>query len=80
MVGLTLNKSLIISLEVNVFTENWKSGGAHSLIALRILMGISQGPIIPACLNLFSSWIPLSERSTIVSMAYGGITVCYLKL
>lgn len=50
-------------------------GGATSLIALRVLMGISQGPIIPACLNLFSWWIPLTERCTIVSMAYGGITV-----
>lgn len=49
------------------------------MIALRVLMGISQGPIIPACLNLFSSWVPRTERSTTVSMAYGGITVSNLN-
>lgn len=50
-------------------------GEAHSLIALQVLIGISQGPIISACLNLFSSWIPVTERCTIVSIAYAGITV-----
>lgn len=50
-------------------------GDAHSLIALQVLIGISQGPIISACLNLFSSWIPVTERCTIVSIAYAGITV-----
>lgn len=50
-------------------------GGAHSLIAIRVLMGICQGPMFPAILSLFSAWIPLKERSTIVTMAYGGILV-----
>lgn len=52
-----------------------RSGGSHSLIAIRILMGISQGPIFPACLQMFSTWVPLKERCAIVSMAYCGITV-----
>lgn len=51
------------------------SGGAHSLIAIRMLMGIAQGPIFPACLAMFSTWVPLKERCSIVSMAYCGITV-----
>lgn len=51
------------------------SGGANSLIAIRMLMGIAQGPIFPACLALFSTWVPLKERCSIVSMAYCGITV-----
>lgn len=50
-------------------------GGAHSLIAIRMLMGMFQGPIIPACMNLFSSWIPLKERCTMLSLVYSGISV-----
>lgn len=50
-------------------------GGAHSLIAIRMLMGICQGPIIPACMNLFSSWIPLRERCTMLSLVQSGISV-----
>lgn len=47
------------------------------MIAIRVLMGISQGPMFPACLALLSSWVPLKERSTIVSLTYGGIMVFY---
>lgn len=50
-------------------------GGAHSLIAIRMLMGICQGPIIPACMNLFSTWIPLRERCTMLSLVQSGISV-----
>lgn len=60
--------SLLIPVCVN-------SGGAHSLIAIRVLMGICQGPIIPACMHLFSSWIPLRERCTMLSLMYSGISV-----
>lgn len=51
------------------------AGGAQSLIAIRVLMGIAQGPMFPACLALLSSWVPLKERSFIVSLTYGGIMV-----
>lgn len=54
-----------------------RSGGSHSLIAIRMLMGIAQGPIFPACLAMFSSWVPLKERCAIISMAYCGITVIW---
>lgn len=60
--------SLLIPVCVN-------SGGAHSLIAIRVLMGICQGPIIPACMHLFSSWIPLRERCAMLSLVYSGISV-----
>lgn len=50
-------------------------GGAHSLIAIRMLMGICQGPIIPACMNLLMSWIPLRERCTMLSLVYSGVSV-----
>lgn len=62
--------SLLIPVCVNY-------GGAHSLIAIRMLMGMCQGPIIPACMSLFSSWIPLKERCTILSLVNSGITVSF---
>lgn len=51
------------------------AGGARALIGIRVLMGIAQGPMFPACLALLSSWVPLKERSFIVSLTYGGIMV-----
>lgn len=62
----------ILSLLIPVCVDN---GGAHSLIAIRMLMGLCQGPIIPACMNLFTSWIPKKERCTILSLVYSGISV-----
>lgn len=65
----------ILSLLIPVCVDN---GGAHSLIAIRMLMGLCQGPIIPACMNLITSWIPIKERCTILSLVYSGISVCSL--
>lgn len=62
--------SLLIPVCVN-------AGGAHSLIAIRMLMGICQAPIIPACMNLFSWWIPLRERCTIISLVISGSIVSW---
>lgn len=64
--------SLLIPVCVNY-------GGAHSLIAIRMLMGICQGPIVPASLNLFSSWIPFRERCTMLSLMQSGISVSHQR-
>lgn len=47
-------------------------GGAPALIALRVIEGMGEGTTFPAISVLLSSWIPLSERSKIGSIVFGG--------
>ena len=67
---------IFISAILSIMTPVCVSyGGAPSMIAIRILMGFSQGPIIPAWFALCAAWVPVKERGTIVSVTHGGTTV-----
>lgn len=38
-------------------------------------MGILQGPIMPAFVQILSAWIPVAERGFLGGFAYSGMTV-----
>ena len=44
-----------------------------ALIAARILMGAGEAAMFPAAYNLYSRWVPATERSRAVSLMVGGI-------
>lgn len=48
---------------------------ANGLIVLRILSGLGEGTIYGGLTELLAAWIPLKERTTLCSLAYGGSTV-----
>lgn len=43
------------------------------ITACRIVIGVSQGMFIPACHTLLAQWIPVQERSRLVSLAMSGM-------
>lgn len=47
-------------------------GGAPVLIALRTLEGFGEGTTYPALTALLAMWTPLSERSKLGSLVFGG--------
>lgn len=48
---------------------------ANGLIALRIFGGLGEGVIYAGLTDLLAAWVPLKERTTLASLAYGGSTV-----
>ena len=50
-------------------------GGAPALIAVRIIIGMAEGLIIPTCSVLLAAWVPLKERSRISTFVYSGMQV-----
>ena len=50
-------------------------GGAPALIAVRIIIGMAEGLIIPTCGVLLAAWVPLKERSRISTFVYSGLQV-----
>lgn len=48
---------------------------ASGLIVLRIFSGLGEGVMYAALTDLLAAWVPLSERTTLGSFAYGGSTV-----
>lgn len=47
-------------------------GGANALIALRFIEGLGEGTTFPALSALLAAWIPLTERSKLGSLVFGG--------
>nr|XP_045593748.1 sodium-dependent phosphate transport protein 3-like [Procambarus clarkii] len=43
-----------------------------ALAAVRLLMGVAQGPAFPALYSVLASWSPPEELATMVSVAYSG--------
>lgn len=52
-----------------------RAGGVNALIAIRILMGIFQGPMLPSFAQLLSAWVPTVERAFLGTFAYSGMVV-----
>lgn len=65
MCALTLKKC-------RAYTHTADSGG---LIALRFFGGLGQGTMYAGLTELLAAWVPLKERTTLASLAYGGSTV-----
>uniref|UniRef100_A0A034WVE1 Putative inorganic phosphate cotransporter n=3 Tax=Bactrocera dorsalis TaxID=27457 RepID=A0A034WVE1_BACDO len=49
-----------------------KWGGPLALIAIRLLIGFSEGPTYPALSELLSKWVPSKERATLGSLVLSG--------
>lgn len=47
-------------------------GGANALIGLRFFEGLGEGTTFPALSALLASWIPLTERSKLGALVFGG--------
>ncbi|XP_031630362.1 putative inorganic phosphate cotransporter [Contarinia nasturtii] len=52
-----------------------RSAEATGLIVLRLFGGLGEGVIYAGLTDLLAAWVPLKERTTLASLAYGGSTV-----
>ena len=50
-------------------------GGATALIAVRIIMGLGEGVLQPACNTLIAAWTPRKERSRVGAIVFAGTQV-----
>lgn len=50
-------------------------GEEIALVALRVIMGASQGSVYPALCALLSDWVPSEERATLGAICYSGVTM-----
>jgi len=66
--GLSILTSAILSLASPLAAEY----GHISLIVLRMLVGISQGFVIPATHEFWSHWAPPFETTKLISISYSG--------
>uniref|UniRef100_A0A336K4P4 CSON011178 protein n=1 Tax=Culicoides sonorensis TaxID=179676 RepID=A0A336K4P4_CULSO len=64
----------ILSTAIFTLITPWavETGGANLLIGLRFLEGLGEGTTFPALSALLAAWIPLTERSKIGSLVFGG--------
>lgn len=52
-------------------------GDFYALIVIRALMGLCQGPLNPALMQLMSAWIPVTELAFAAAIIFSGINVKY---
>jgi ACS family sodium-dependent inorganic phosphate cotransporter len=69
----TLGGALIVWSAFTAFTPIAALAGFSALILSRIVMGVGEAATFPATYNLYSKWIPRSERSRAVAFTLGGI-------
>ena len=50
------------------------SWGSGALLAVRIVQGALQGPIIPNCLSICVTWMPTSERTRALGFVHAGFS------
>jgi len=64
----------ILSTAIFTLLTPWaiELGGANLLIGLRFLEGLGEGTTFPALSALLAAWIPLTERSKLGSLVFGG--------
>lgn len=60
---------------INIFFVFVLTVGGEILLVLRIIIGIGQGIMFPACNVLLSSWTPPTERSIMVTLVFAGAQV-----
>lgn len=54
-------------------------GGSSALIAMRFFVGFGEGTMFPALSALLAMWVPLSERSIMGTLVFGGAQVNRIK-
>lgn len=53
---------------INILTPLMTRLSLPCLIASRVILGISQGPLVPAMYDLFNRWLTVTERSIVAPM------------
>lgn len=71
----TLGAALILWSAFTLFTPIAALAGFSALILSRIVMGMGEAATFPATYNLFSKWVPRSERSRAVAFTLSGIPI-----
>lgn len=47
-------------------------GGVNALIAARVIVGLGEGAVFPACNTLLAAWTPMKERSISATVVFSG--------
>lgn len=70
IVGLGCTAILTIATPVAIaVAEAW------ALMAIRIVIGLCQGAMWPALSTIMASWVPITERGSLGSLVFSGISV-----
>ncbi|XP_060522935.1 putative inorganic phosphate cotransporter isoform X2 [Cylas formicarius] len=69
VLGICMFTSTIVTL---VFPLSTQHGGHVVAIALRFILGLAQGPVLPCIASFVSTWIPSFERTLLGAIAYSG--------
>ncbi|XP_045621708.2 sialin isoform X1 [Procambarus clarkii] len=64
--------ALVIASVITVFIPLAAKSSPTSLIIVRVLLGLAEGPTFPSTHALLSSWAPPLERSTLSTIIYAG--------
>ena len=70
--------AVVLNIVATLLSPGCSQAGFEYLIIMRILEGLGAGVTFPAMNVLISKWAPKEERSTISSIAFGGMFVCLI--
>lgn len=72
LIGMLVNASFTILTPLCVVY-----GGVPALIFARIIVGLSEGVMLPATSTIIAAWIPKRERSRYGTLAFSGSQVSF---
>lgn len=64
-----------LSAAIKTNDQQQLTAESNGLIILRIFSGLGEGTMYAGLTNLLAAWVPVKERTTLASLAYGGSTV-----
>lgn len=68
-----LGVSIMVSCFLNLFVPVASKTSISSIITLQIFIGLFQAGCFPACYYLYPRWMPLNERTLMVSFVVTGV-------
>lgn len=72
---LTVTVSISLCGVLTLLTPTVADLSPYALAALRLLMGVLQGPIFPALYCIISRWAPAGEVATMIAATYSGMGI-----
>lgn len=66
---------ILIGSFIYTYNTRGRVAEANGLIVVRILSGLGEGTMYAGLTELLAAWVPLKERTTLGSLAYGGSAV-----
>uniref|UniRef100_A0AAF5DBZ2 MFS domain-containing protein n=2 Tax=Strongyloides stercoralis TaxID=6248 RepID=A0AAF5DBZ2_STRER len=67
--------AVLVSSFLTIFTPSSAQLSLYALIAVRAILGFSQGVVMPSIHTLWSFWAPEKERSILVGITFAGLQV-----